>query len=539
MIVLSISAQDGDIEFLNDNSSFIIEDNERIEQCENKVAYYKSIGNFKEAYFHLRQLKKIKDSLLLVKKNLFQEEVNSILETKSKENQIELLNTQNIANEETIKARNTQQFLYFGGAGIMIVILFTLWHRIRITRRTRDLVQRKNNQLEKEKTRAENSEKFRQSFLANISHEIRTPLNAIMGISKILINSKHSKEQEKYLDVMYISSKDLLVLINDILDLSKLEAGKVELLMASFYPKDIVDSIIHHLDRRAVEKRINLISQWDENIPELLIGDAGKLKLVLYNLVRNGIIFTQQGDVKLSATLLSTNDNQASLQFKVKDSGIGILKEKQESILKTFVKVYEKESLNYDGSGLELPIISQILELQGGSIQLESEPGKGSTFTVDVPYEIDGFHITRDGEELKDEVAIIDGISVLLVEDTEFNVMVAEAELNSVIKDLHMDVAVNGKIAVEMIQKNQYDIVLMDVQMPEMNGYEATRAIRGLDGATSAIPIIAMTANDIQQEIDKCFESGMDAYVPKPFESKELVNKISRLLAKKTTETIA
>ncbi len=538
MIVLSISAQDGDIEFPNDNSSFIIEDNERIEQCENKVAYYKSIGNFKEAYFHLRQLKKIKDSLLLVKKNLFQEEVNSILETKSKENQIELLNTQNIANEETIKARNTQQLLYFGGAGIMIVILFTLWHRIRITRRTRDLVQRKNNQLEKEKTRAENSEKFRQSFLANISHEIRTPLNAIMGISKILINSKHSEEQEKYLDVMYISSKDLLVLINDILDLSKLEAGKVELLMASFYPKDIVDSIVHHLDRRAVEKSINLISQWDENIPEILIGDASKLKMVLYNLVRNGIIFTQEGDVKLSAILLSTNDNQASLQFKVKDSGIGILKEKQESVLKTFVKVYEKESLNYDGSGLELPIISQILELQGGSIQLESEPGKGSTFTVDVPYEIDGFHITRDGEELKDEVAIIDGISVLLVEDTEFNVMVAEAELNSVIKDLHMDVAVNGKIAVEMIQKNQYDIVLMDVQMPEMNGYEATRAIRGLDGATSAIPIIAMTANDIQQEIDKCFESGMDAYVPKPFESKELVNKISRLLAKKTTETI-
>jgi len=539
MIVLSITAQDGDIEFPKDNSTFIIEDNERIEQCKNKVAYYKSIGNFKEAYFQLRQLKKIKDSLLLVKKNLFLEEVNTILETKYKENQIELLNTQNAANEETIKARNTQQLLYVGGAGVMIVILLALWHRIRITRRTRDLVQHKNNQLEKEKTRAENSEKFRQSFLANISHEIRTPLNAIMGISKILINGKHLKEQEKYLDVMYVSSKDLLVLINDILDLSKLEAGKVELIMASFYPKDIVDSIIHHLDRRAVEKRIKLTSQWDENIPEVLIGDASKLKMVLYNLVRNGIIFTQQGNVNLSATLLSTNDNRASLQFKVTDSGIGILKEKQESILKTFVKVYEKESLNYDGSGLELPIISQILELQGGSIQLESEPGKGSTFTVDIPYEMDAYHTERGGEEFKDEVAKIDGISVLLVEDTEFNVMVAEAELNSVIKDLHMDVAVNGKIAVEMIQKNKYDIVLMDVQMPEMNGYEATRAIRGLDGATSIIPIIAMTANDIQQEIDKCFDSGMNAYVPKPFDSKELVNKISLLLKVKTAETIA
>lgn len=539
MIVLSMMAQDSDLDFPQADSVYIIEGNEKVKQCENEIAYYKSVGDFRQAYYHHRKLKKIKDSLLIEKKNLFLEEVNYVLETKSKESQIELLNSQNVANEEIIKARYTQQFLYFGGSVILIVILLTLWHRIRITRKTRDLVQRKNNQLEKEKTRAENSEKFRQSFLANVSHEIRTPLNAIMGISKILINSKHTKEQEKYLDVMYISSKDLLVLINDILDLSKLEAGKVELIMASFYPKDIFDSIIHHLSRKAEAKNIKLIYHWDDSIPEVLIGDSNKLKQVLYNLVRNGITFTQQGIVEVSTKLLELKKNHASLEFKIRDSGIGIVKEKQESVLKTFVKVYEKESFNYDGSGLELPIINQILELQGGNIQLESEPGKGSTFTVEIPYELDTYLSIKEDEEINTEIVEIDGISVLLVEDTEFNVMVAEAELNSVIKDLQMDVAKNGKIAVDMVIQNQYDIVLMDVQMPIMNGYEATRAIRKLEKPKSDIPIIAMTANDIQQEIDKCFESGMDVYVPKPFESKDLVNKISRLLAKKTAETTA
>ncbi len=539
MIVLSMVAQDSGIELPKADSMYIIESNEKIKLCENKIAYYKSVGDFKEAYKYHHQLKKIKDSLLIAKKNLFLEEVNSILETKSKENQIELLNTQNVTNEEIIRAQNFQRLLYFGGSGLLILIMLALWHRIRMMRRTKNLVQRKNDQLEKEKIRAENSEKFRQSFLANISHEIRTPLNAIMGISKILLKNKHLKEQEKYLDVMHISSKDLLVLINDILDLSKLEAGKVELIKASFYPKDIVNSIIHHLNRRAEAKKISLVNYWDDNIPEILIGDANKLKQVLYNLVRNGIIFTQQGNVELSSKLLNVNDNIVSLEFIVKDSGIGIVKEKQESVLNTFVKVYEKESLKYDGSGLELPIISQILELQGGSISLESEPGKGSKFTIRIPFELDLTFEPKKGGVASLKDMEIDGISILLVEDTEFNVMVAEAELNSAIKDLRLDVAVNGKIAVDMVAKNQYDVILMDVQMPEMNGYEATQAIRNLKDEKSRIPIIAMTANDIQQEIDKCFDSGMDAYVPKPFDSKDLINKIRRLLAKKPTEVTA
>lgn len=536
MFVLSTLAQDKGIELPNTDSLYTFEVNEKIKNCESKVAYYKSINDFKEAYKHLHQLKELKDSLLVVKKTIFLEEVNSALETKSKENQIELLNTQNVANEEIIKARNIQRLLYFGGSVVLIIIMLAIWHRLRITRKNRDLVQLKNDQLEKEKTRAENSEKFRQSFLANISHEIRTPLNAIMGISKILINKKHTNEQEKYLDVMYLSSKDLLLLINDILDLSKLEAGKVELMKTSFYPRDIVNNLTHHLSRRANEKSIKLINHWDENIPEILIGDPNRLKQVLYNLVRNGISFTNQGNVDLSSKLLRTDGNTAYVEFIVKDSGIGIVKEKQGNVLKTFVKVYKKESLSYDGSGLELPIISQILELQGGTIMLESEPGRGSTFTIEIPYEIDLTNAETLGGDNISESVKVDGLSVLLVEDTEFNVMVAEAELNSVFKDLHMHVAVNGKIAVDMVTANHYDVVLMDVQMPVMNGYEATHAIRKLNGSKASIPIIAMTANDMQQEIDKCFEAGMDAYLPKPFESKELVNKISKILATKLTE---
>lgn len=532
MIVLSLEAQKSDIVLSVSDSLFIAENLEKIRACENDIAHHKSIGEFKVAYYHLHQLKKLKDSILTIEKQLILEEMNSVLNTKLTESQIELLNSQNAANEEKLKARYFQQFLYFGGAGLLALIILALWSRIRIIRRTRDLVRAKNKQLVKEKIRAENSEKFRQSFLANVSHEIRTPLNAIMGISKILTKNKHTEDQKKYLDVMYLASKELLVLINDILDLSKLEAGKVEIIKASFYPKDIVDDIVHHLNHRAISKNINLVNVWDDKIPEVLIGDSKKLKQVLYNLIRNGITFTEKGNVELTTTLVNQNDKNLLLKFVVKDSGIGIVKEKQESVLKTFVKVDEKESLNYDGSGLELPIVSQILELQGGTINLESEPGKGSTFTIEIPYDLDLNYKPKLNGAHRPANIEFDGISILLVEDTEFNVMVAEAELNSVIKDLKMDVATNGKIAVEMMKKNKYDLILMDIQMPVMNGYEATKIIRRFSGSKKNIPIIAMTANDIQQEIDKCFESGMDAYVPKPFDSKELSNKISRLLAK-------
>jgi len=364
-----------------------------------------------------------------------------------------------------------------------------------------------------------------------MSHEIRTPMNAIMGITNILIKNKHLKTQEKYLAAMSESAKSLLALINDILDLSKLEAGKVELIDAPFSPRVVIMEVYDSLKERAVQKGLNFNVEIDKNVQDTLSGDGFVLRNILLNLTTNAVSFTNSGNVDLKCSVVKESSDFTTLRFVVRDTGLGIVPEKQEKILKTFVKVYEKGSIQYEGSGLELAIINQMIELQGGTIRLESEPGIGTAFFIEIPYRIritttlpKSFGPAEPDEALKD-------ISVLLVEDNEFNVMVASTELESAIVGLMLDVAENGKVAIERLEQNKYDIVLMDVQMPVMDGYEATRKIRKTSGELSKIPILAMTANVLQQEIDKCLKEGMDDYISKPFDTDELLSKMRKILS--------
>ena len=252
---------------------------------------------------------------------------------------------------------------------------------------------------------------------------------------------------------------------------------------------------------------------------------------ILFPILSNGIAFTDKGMVSLVCQVEGHKENNYILSFTMKDTGIGIVKEKLDQILNTFVKVYEKDAVDYGGSGLELAIIKQMIELQGGSIQVESEPGKGTTFHIEIPY-TSGTEMTITDSMVK-PVSLSNplDLSILLVEDNEFNVMVATEEINSAFENVHLDVAENGKLALDKIMENDYHVILMDVQMPILNGYDATKQIRKLNGSKSSIPVIAMTANVMKQEIDKCFESGMDAYISKPFETSELVNKINTLVS--------
>jgi signal transduction histidine kinase/ActR/RegA family two-component response regulator len=492
--------------------------------------YYQLAGKSKEAYSFGEKLMAFKVYVAGQQLKRKLASLEDSFEMKQKDREIQLLNNQRILYEAKIKGSTRQLWVIIAGVVFLLIFAFTLLHRVRTIRKTRDLLQAKAAQLQHEKERARKNELFKEQFLANVSHEIRTPLNAIMGITNILIKNEYLKPQEKYLLAMQESAKNLLVLINDILDLSKLEAGKMELLMTPFNPRDILDELYAKLKGKAINKGLSLRMEVDEKVPEILTGDGYVLSNIIMNLVSNAITFTIRGSVEVTCRVREQEEKTVVLQFEVRDTGMGIVPEKQDKILQTFVKVYEKSAVQYEGSGLELAIINQLVELQGGSIRLESSPMIGTTFYVEIPYQLSKGSLLPEANIIVQEECELRDIRVLLVEDNEFNVMVASTELESVIDGLQLDVAENGQVALEKLQQHEYQLVLMDVQMPVMDGYEATRRIRIMNGSVGQVPIIAMSANVLQQEIDKCLKEGMNDYISKPFDTMELLQKMRKLL---------
>lgn len=362
---------------------------------------------------------------------------------------------------------------------------------------------------------AEKALKAKTDFLSVMSHEIRTPLNAIIGTILLLKYKELNEEQEELLKVMEISSENLLSLINDVLDFNKLEEGKIV-----FAEREI--DIYHFLKNikmahriRAEEKQNTIKILFDDDIPDHVIGDDVRLGQIINNLVSNAIKFTFQGIITIQATLLQKNKDWVTLHFSVTDTGIGIPKEKQALIFESFTQANANITREYGGSGLGLTIIKKLLELQGSTIHVESEPGKGSKFHFDLTFKKSNAAIQK-----KEEIVAIDekdlaGVKVLLVEDVAFNVMVAERLLKK--WNATVAVASNGKEAVDMVSANNYDVVLMDIHMPVMDGYTATQEIRKFN---TAIPIIALTASSNIQELNNL--SGMNGYVTKPFNMNDL-----------------
>ena len=410
--------------------------------------------------------------------------------------------------------------LVFAGAVLLFIRIRTGGLKKQKELLERTVVER-TAELSQAKDRAERSELVKQQFLANMSHEIRTPMNAIMGMTGILKRNEHLPEQEKYLNAVSQSSENLLVILNDILDLSKLEAGRTELEQVAFDPRQVIGNVRDILRYKAEEKALALTVDIAEDMPRTLVGDPTRLNQIVLNLAGNAIKFTERGSVTLRVRWVN-----GELRIDVIDTGIGIPQDRLHNIFEEFTQAYSDTARKYGGTGLGLTISKRLAEMQGGNITVKSEQGKGSTFTVTIPCAVvTGTHATPaqvPGAEEKE----LRNVRILLAEDNEFNAMVAQDELADAIPGVRVDVAVNGRIAVEMVQANAYDVILMDVQMPEMNGYDATKAIRALAGDKSRIPIIAMTANVMKEEVERCKEAGMNGYVPKPFKREELMNAI-------------
>ena len=412
------------------------------------------------------------------------------------------------------------------GGGALLYIRMLNMRNVKLERtveqRTRDLVTAKE--------RAERSEQVKQQFLANMSHEIRTPMNAIMGMSGILKRDPHPPEQDKYINAIAQSSENLLVIINDILDLSKMEAGKIVLDHMPFEPRKVADSVYDLLRFKAEEKKLSFTMEVSAAVPERLMGDPTRLQQVLVNLVGNAIKFTDHGSISGKITATDLGDGRTELMLVIKDTGIGVAPDRRERIFDEFDQGQGTTAFKYGGTGLGLSISKRLAEMQGGSITVDSAIGEGSTFTVRIPYTIAPTDTTAPATIRRSPTPELRDLRILLAEDNEFNAMVAQDELTDAIPGVHVDLATNGRVALEMVQLGHYDLILMDVQMPEMNGYEATKAIRALPGNRSRIPIVAMTANVMKEEVERCKQAGMDGYVPKPFKREELLGALIEAL---------
>ena len=376
---------------------------------------------------------------------------------------------------------------------------------------------------------AEKAAHAKQQFLSNMSHEIRTPMNAIIGFTRLLQKTELTEEQLEFVQAVKSSGENLLVIINDVLDFSKAQSGKISFEKASFSVRQQVDSIIELMTPKANEKKLELHSDFDHSIPDHLMGDAARLNQILINLIGNAIKFTEHGDVSISVQNRSDTNNHVEVEFKISDTGIGIPSDKLTSIFEEFSQASNDITRKYGGSGLGLAIVKQLVEAQGGKINVKSTEGVGSVFTFVLGFAKDESHRAVVDKQEPDAELTLQGLHVLLVEDNVLNQRLAMR----VMSDWHwlVDLAENGEKAKAAMQKNSYDLVLLDIQLPDMDGYSIAAYIRNtLEAPKSATPIIAMTAHAMVGEAAKCFEAGMNAHVAKPFNPDILYKQVTRVV---------
>ena len=373
---------------------------------------------------------------------------------------------------------------------------------------------------------AEDAVKAKQQFLSNMSHEIRTPMNAIIGFTKVVLKTELTDKQREYLTAIKLSGDTLIVLINDILDLAKVDAGRMTFEQIPFKLSASVAAMVHLFETKIQEKNLELVMEYDQKIPEVVVGDPVRLHQIILNLVSNAVKFTSEGSITVGVRMLVQDAEKVILEFAVTDTGIGIEQAKLGTVFDNFQQATSGTSRLYGGTGLGLAIVKNLVEPQGGTISVKSTVGKGSTFSF-----ILSFNKTLEKADAESNMSVeleagFRDVKILVVEDIALNQLLMKTLLEDF--GFGMEVAGNGRIAVDMLRTTRYDIILMDLQMPEMNGFEATEYIRTQLQLTT--PIIALTADVTTVDVEKCKAVGMNDYISKPIDDKLLYSKIIKYL---------
>ncbi|MBA3986144.1 MAG: response regulator [Flavobacteriales bacterium] len=413
---------------------------------------------------------------------------------------------------------------------IMILSLLTLslFKNNNLRARANNLLQEKNDELVIAKERAEKASMAKTQFLSTITHELRTPMYAVTGLTHLLLEDQPREDQKEHLNSLKFSGEYLLSLINNILDLNKLEANKVEIEKKAFSLKKRIEDVLIALRKSSNDKNNKLTLEYDESIPFKLVGDPIVISQILINLIGNSIKFTENGEVTVKVRKLSQTDKIVLLHFEIQDTGVGISLKKQKTIFENFTQGSLQINRKFGGTGLGLAIVKNLLTLMGSKINLDSEIGKGSKFWFDLK-----FQISDEISENKNPNASIYGVNyvalenlyILVVEDNKINQMITRKILEK--NKMKCAVADNGEDAVSLVRENEYDLILMDIHMPGISGIEATQQIREFK---KQIPIIALTAVTIDENLDDFYKAGFNEIIPKPFKTEEFFEKIYRTL---------
>ncbi len=430
--------------------------------------------------------------------------------------------------EKVIASNDTsgKKALRFGTILISIVLISAavlFWIIINTIRNQNQLIEQLHISQQKEREAA----RVKENFLANMSHEIRTPMNAMLGFTNLLQRKALDAEAKEYVSKIQKSGETLLNIIDDILDLSKIEAGMMRIEPAPFSIRGLLHSVETLFKLKLEARQLQLTTQVDTSLPDTLVGDATRLTQILVNLVGNAVKFTQQGKITIDITNQGMAENKVQTAIKVSDTGIGIAEEKLNTIFERFQQAEASVTREYGGTGLGLSIVKELVQLQHGSLSVESQPGKGTSFTVIIPYQISTEQIGMPPQAVEpafDQESVFSNVSILVVEDNEIN----QSLIRHLFKNwnISFDMASNGSEAILMLQQKEYNLILMDIQMPVMDGYTATQEIRKTHGIST--PIIAMTAHAFAGEREKCLSFGMNDYISKPIREEQLQKLIAQ-----------